>query len=340
MADVGAPQTKMLQKAAQGRHESLRLSQIVALSAHVSAQRDAKVLEAGNTNVSDTTTPKDTKGVSTEEPAKVTDQAFRLMDLPLEVRIMIFKELLVMPGPVMFRRYVKAERDEADLPAIPIPIINPQPFAGGQISYLKIDTSKVILQEPLLRVFLASKTIYRETVPIYFGINVFSFETLQFFEDFVSKLGPECRWQLARLKIRYFGKAPARAIKRLLDCVGLRELELELFSYSADSYEDIAPYAPLLYGVKDLLRVRGLRKLELDFSCYDHLPYFRYKEDFDPEKVKAAVIEQLQVLKQPQDPKKLKRLENKDFPARTMRRIVFGSANVVTRAEKRLLDAQ
>ena len=339
MADGGTPQATLPQKAARGRHKDVRLTQTVTSSASMSRKEDTKVAEEGNANILDTTTPKDTKEASTEELAKVPDQPFRLMDLPLEVRTMIFKELLVMPGPILFKNYVhsvQAERDKASLRAMPILMIYPRPFSGAQMSDINIVESNFIWQGPLLGVFLASKSIYRETVPIYFGTNFFSFESLSRFEDFVSKIGPECRWQLARLKIGYCGKAPTRAIKRLVDCVGLRELELKIHSYSIAFLGDVFPYAPRLHGIKELLKVRGLTKLEVDFSEYRACSY----PEYDAEKVKPAVIEQLQVLKQPHDPKKLKRQEKKDFPAKTTRRIVFGSANVVTRAEKRLLDAQ
>ncbi|KAG7007181.1 hypothetical protein G7Y79_00011g030790 [Physcia stellaris] len=332
MADGGPQELTLLQKSVRrGRYKSLRLSQTVALSARAPGQRDAEVMGEGSSNTPDTTSREDDKEASKEKPAKVPYQPFRLMDLPLEVRTMIFKEHLVMPGPVLFRQYVQSEDPEVSFLASPHAIIDPQP------SQYLVQESNVIWQEPLLRVFLTSKTIYRETVPIYFGINLFKFDWLEMFENFITKLGPQCRWQLGRLNLHLRGNAPARAIKHLVDCVGLRRLVLKIYSYSAAYHDQVAPYAPRLYGMKDLLKVRGLTKLDVDFSEY-HPHYL--SRNHEPEEAKSALLEQLQVLKQPQDPKKLKRLENKDFPARTMRRIVIGSANVVTRAEKRLLDAQ
>lgn len=337
MAGGGVAQATLLQKAARGRHKSLRLPETVALSAGVSRTKEVEELVEDGADALDTTTIEDTKEQSTEEPFKVPDQPFRLMDLPLEVRTMIFKELLVMPGPVLFKRFVVAEGNELLSRASPLAMVNQRPSEDGQYPSHKFRESNIIWQKSLVKIFLASKAIYRETVPLYFRNNVFNFDKLDFFESFVTRIGSECRRQLARLKLEFYGNASARAIKRLVDCVGLRELKLTIYSSSAAYHDRNASYAPVLYGMKDLLKVRGLTKLEFNFSYYYGPTWY---PGHDLEKAKAAVIEQLQVLKQPHDLKRLKRQENKDFPARTTRRIVFGSANVVTRAEKRLLDAQ
>lgn len=296
----------------------------------VSSEEDERpvVKKEHSEGTTESTVPMDNELM--ERIVKIPDQPFRIMDLPLEVRTMVFKEFLVMPGPILSRREAYFEGKYQTIP----------PFAKlpwfkfeqrgwwGSGSCEEINESSIIRQSDLLNIFSASKTIYRETVPLYFGCNTFEFRQLDDFEKFVTKIGAEYRWQLARVSIhRYRGRAPARAVKHLVTCVGLRELTLNMDGYSIATFSNVPPYNFNLYGMKDLLRIRGLTNLQVISQEADH------------EKAIGAFKKQLEVVKQPHHPKNLKRQENKDFPAKAKRR-VLGSANVVTRGEKRMLEEQ
>ena len=161
-------------------------------------------------------------------------QPFRLMDLPLELRTMIFKELLVMPGPILFKTSLSFNSPSGETYRF---VRDPEPFVNVGSEAVRgqhvFKESEIAPQKDSLRIFSVSKAIYRETVPIYFGCNMFDFDDLGTFERFITKLEAEFRWQLARVTITYTGIAPARAVKHLVGCVGLRELTLHIQRWSS-----------------------------------------------------------------------------------------------------------
>ena len=289
--------------------------------------------EGGRQTTPDAATASGTEVASIKSEAKVPDQPFRLMDLPLELRCMIFRELLVMPGPV-FIKYVYRE-GQVGVYARPARVA-PGPPKG--FWYEELNGSNLIRQSSLLSIFSASKTIYRETVPLYFGCNHFDFVDLDRMEQFLNQVGAEYRWQIASISVRYYGKAPARAVKRLRECVGLRVLRLDITSYSFGRGDPNTPHETPLLAMKDLLRIRGLDSIDLSVIGGDSL----YVSDtlVPTHNLAERLEKRLKVLTEPRDPKQLKRQEKKDFPTKA-KRTIFGAANVVTRSEKKqMLETQ
>ena len=256
-------------------------------------------------------------------------QPFPLMKLPTEIRLMIFKEFLVMGGSILFNRSQYFVRKEE--PGIGHFRQNPPPFVlVGKTKWYwgsRIDEKQMIMQGQCLNLLVASKAIYRETVPIYFGLNTFCFGNLDLFERFIGKLRADFRWQLARVRLGYRGTELARAIKTIISCVGLRELTLDLEPSSIVPTRN-ARAQIRLFGMKDLLKVRGLTKLELTAAESVYIGNTAIQGTVCQEYM--DVIEaRLQVLKQPINPKTLKRLSEEDFPVKKMRTL-FCNANVVT----------
>ena len=110
------------------------------------------------------------KMTETTSPAEHGLQQFRFMDLPPEVRSMIFKEIFIMPRPVhhetdVYRRWIVPE-------------------------------TKAINQANLIKLFLVSDTFWRETLPIYFGKNSFTFDGLTTCREFLEKIGPDARCEV------------------------------------------------------------------------------------------------------------------------------------------------
>ena len=110
--------------------------------------------------------------------------------------------------------------------------------------------------------------------------------------------------------MEYIGRAPARAAKSIAQCVGLKELEINLCCESWSKFSE-AGKAGQLWGHKDFLRIRGLEKLQVSPCTEGHLSchqlYARHSRYAD-------FIESIRILKQPHDPRVLKRQETKDFP--------------------------
>ena len=200
---------------------------------------------------------RDNGGITAESDV-ATAQPFELMKLPVEIRHMIFKEFLVMPNPIMFYGF--------GIP--PCAIIKSAKEGPQTDGWPTIEDAEIIRQSSRLNIFLVSKAIYCETIPLYFGHNIFSFESGHSLWRFASTIGPDSRWQLARVQCHWVHYC-VRAAKILTQCVGLRELSLELSFHSFGRVDDSNSGYRLL-GMEDLLRVRGLNKLSLhtDGRCY------------------------------------------------------------------------
>ena len=257
-------------------------------------------------------------------------EPFRLMDLPTEVRRMIFKELLVMNRSILLLRDMIVEsKGQVEYVPRPRAFIHTEPEKFPP--HRTIDEANMVIQRDFLNIFTANVALYRETAPVYFGLNTFYFQTLDLFDWFIGKIGAEKRWMLARVRISHIGNTLARAIKSLNSCLRLRELTLDLEPTSAAPTHKYnpAPAQLQLWGMKDLLKLRGLTKLKLTrpdyvyigMSCITGTALKKLTKDLEA---------RLQVLKQPVNPKTIKKQEMLDFPAKKMR-TRFGLANVVTR---------
>lgn len=265
---------------------------------------------------------------------KVADgqtQPFPFEKFPLEIRRMVLKELLVMPTQIylgsqcipfaMQMPIYEIREDYKEWWDVPPKFLWPDEFPDGEIR-----------QSDVCQIFLTSSSIYHEAVPIYYGLNTFQFAHLNRFEHFATKLGAYSRWQVAKISLKFCGTAPARAAKILSSFVGIRELKLYLDTCWLHHIGSGKSSDLHFCGHKDLLRVRGLNDLQVNICSYIYNGYLTYGSWSEKEKI--AIVEGLDVLKQPHDEKTLKRQEAKDFPQRGQR-TVFGRSNVTTRAERK-----
>lgn len=233
-----------------------------------------------------------------------------------------------MPSPIMCHSLVRFEggaRTRLQAYAMIKRTNENNPRTG--LWQIVIKETDIIRQSSRLNLFLASKTIYCETLPLYFGHNIFSFDRGDSFDKFANAIGPESRRQLAHVQCCWSGNC-ARAAKTLTKCVGLRDLSLHFLwfcSFSSDFSSDLNLHGRPL-GMADLLRVRGLETLNLRVlgPCYKfNCPGREYMDGVRAECPSFTATKQaLEVLKQPLDAKKLKRQEAQGFLVK---------ANVTTR---------
>lgn len=239
------------------------------------------------------------------------------MRLPLEIRTMIYKELLIMPGPIEFRSsyYLSAE---------------PVCFTTGPL-----DCEIPIYQKDVCQMFNASKTIRLESAPLYFRYNRFRFQDLRGLEKFLNRIPPTFRRAVASISLKYDYGAAARTMRMLSGCLGLRHLCIVLLPGHMFPTPPYRMHGLMqLQGLNDMLKIRGLEKVEVLVKPWDSgSTIYAVWEDL-PEFEKA-----LEVLKEPHTKAQLARQDKKDFPQKASRQI-FGKANVVTRAERKLLDSQ
>ena len=244
------------------------------------------------------------------------------MNLPKEVRRMILKEYLLMSGPIFFDRLLAPDRSipgKANMVSTYASFTRLDPYPLRQESFWPFppETTRITRQYEFLNIFLVSRIIYNESMPIYFGQNVFSFDSTDNFAKFVTKIGPNCRWQLGRVYIHWFhwyGSTPAKAARLLGECFGLRHLTIQIPDRNFGTSCNIrAPNEARLLGMRDLLRVRGLTKVEVVIPTVLHCYCVRHRNiggpptDIAGSEGIAAMIRRLEVLKQPIDPEKIKR---------------------------------
>ena len=245
------------------------------------------------------------------------------MRLPLEIRTLVYTEVLVMPTPIQFgRNYSLCPT------AFTTETVKPDPECSNFTRRKSIDQAEVL---QLVRV---SKTVYQESANLYFRHNEFEFLCLQYVFEFLTCLPPDHRRVISSISLNYYGINEAMATRALATCVGLRRLRITISTIS------LASIRPILWrrgeasltrinGFRDLLRLRGLAELEV---CIEEGVYT------DPNYANRlcggtqVFVDALQVLKKPRGKGQLTRQEKKDYPQKASR-TVFGKANVITRTE-------
>ncbi|KAL8848811.1 MAG: hypothetical protein Q9221_006189 [Calogaya cf. arnoldii] len=243
-------------------------------------------------------------------PSARQKEPFPFMKLPLELRYMVYKELLVMPCPITI--YSPARHYHQT----------------GHLAFVtRNDRHEEYCPLATCQILQVSKAVHAEAMPVYFGSNTFDLWDLDALSYFLSKLNPDSRRCITSVILSdYYGRHPARSMKILRGCVSLRQLTL-MFASGAFNYGNIPWHS--VHGLKDLLQIRGIQCLKTNKPNTDWL--WVGASTKWPELVKK-----LQVLKQPYSEAAIRRQDKKDYPPEKAKRTVFGRANVLTRAETRL----
>jgi len=202
------------------------------------------------------------------------------MDFAPEIRNIIYHAHLIMPDAIL----VQSGRVAAAI------------IPGVRQGFHSLGIPWIIHQTEVLGLLFTCKTIYRETLPLYYSSNTFKFMDSINLKKFADKLGPEPRRLVTNVSVVWTGVALARAAQTLGTFTGLRKLEIDIkslytFKKSTDQNVQLK-----IYGLKDLLRIRGLDTLEVQFcSLVQSLDTSTQctKEQED------AFMRSLEVLKQP-----------------------------------------
>ena len=223
---------------------------------------------------------------------------FPFMKLPIEIRFMVYREHFLQPEEEFVFEYT--------------------PWSTGIKRWVNHDV-------PVQRVFETSKVVYQEAAPLYFRTKPFHFNSIITLATFLERCGPTCLHNLSTITFAHQGAYAAKAFKLLAKCLSLDSVTIIAVVYTPKY--DTATGTRLLMksaGIKDLLKVRGVKNVQVEFRGY-------VAPDGD------QFVEALQVLKEPHDPAKLKRLLAQLTPKEKAQRSVFGKANVITRAERRVV---
>lgn len=224
-----------------------------------------------------------------QSPPLSEDVSFPFMKLPLELRNKVYEEFLVLPGSIKIKT-MRRKSSQGDT---------------QKAQNLKLKKGHVS------NLFATSRAIYHESVPVYFGLNIFYFPKLDILAKFLSKIGPSCRRKIRSISVLYWGKTPAKAAKLLGECIGLRHLTLSFDLLSERCLPRRNRIMMKIYGLKDLLRIRGLGSLRIEVEDIGLLPQHWSSMAFEdlPEFEEA-----MQVCKQPRSAAQLARQDKKDYP--------------------------
>lgn len=258
--------------------------------------------------------------IKMDEVTTVPNEPFPFMRLPPEIRNMVYKELLVVPGIICIHR-------DSDVEAGLTRVQESVRSKDGMGKSVRIDGKSI------RQLLWTSKTIYKEASTFYFGSNHFRFASLDMLTECLQHIKLDFRRLLRRITVPFWGLAPAKGMKALATCVSLSELTLGISWYTSRYLRgDQNLMKP--NGLNDLLKIRGLEKVTLDIEDIKYFHDLDISNFFD----KDTLANALQILKEPHDPAKLKRQEAKDYPNRKSQRTVFGKANVMTRTESMISD--
>lgn len=200
------------------------------------------------------------------------------MGFPPEIRNIIYDALLVMPNPVRVR-------DNSAASAM-----------GGEQGWNSLGVEWSIHQTDVMGLSVTCKTIYCETVPVYFSQNTFEFMNSYALKRFSDQLGPEPRRHVTKLSVEWRGAALGRAAKSLQTFTGLRQLEIDYASLYTFRRNTGQKLQVKIYGLKDLLCIRGLDEIKV--QCRSTVQDIESSTDYTKEQI-DALNRSLEVLKQP-----------------------------------------
>lgn len=207
---------------------------------------------------------------------------FRFMELPFELRTMIYKMTLsyaTCERLIVSRKF----HDRTVGGRLHFEI----PRTHGAANFLN-DVHDVITDnfQGMLALLSVNKQAYAEAMPIFYESNHFAFEDVSELLKFLTGIGPERRNHLLKLSVRYDHRTCHRkqlkevsrpAFTLLSQCSRLRRLEIrgydeEAYLRGEADYFGRHKHPP---GINDLAKMRGLESIEFEHPCPCLLLYLR-----------------------------------------------------------------
>ena len=181
------------------------------------------------------------------------------MELPREVRDMIYEACLAFDGAIFFKDQRTQETDE--------PPFYPREREEFDCRMPLIEASTTAPKRNLLYV---SKQIYEEALPIFYRKNTFEFTSLTEMERFIHHMGLKNRPNLRSVMVYYEAEnfEYQRPLSLFARCVGLCDLTLVLCDECMEYTRNVNPQYNIAAlkeppAFKTLLRIRGLANVRL-----------------------------------------------------------------------------
>ena len=186
-------------------------------------------------------------------------EQFPFMDLPREIRDMIYEACLAFDGAI----FVRDQRTE-ETHGTPFYPRQRQDF-DRRMSSIEASTTA-----PERNLFYVSKQVYEEALPIFYSNNTFELTSLTEMEKFIHHMGLKNRPYLRSVMVYYEAEnfEYQRPLSLFARCVGLRDLTLvlcdECMEYTeTGSCRTDSSALKELPAFNTLLRMRGLDNVRL-----------------------------------------------------------------------------
>ena len=210
------------------------------------------------------------------QPRHDTSFPFKFMQLPPEIRCLIYSNLLSFSSMVL-----SLTRDERGRPLM---LFTPRSQHNKRLDSFERLSVSLRPSRSLLAIVAVSKQISKEAIAIFYGQNHFFAESMPILGKFLENIGTDRRRSLVHLSFNYPEPwdiqsrcRPSTCFKSLLDCRNLRRLDIlgirETQFMSAD--DAVRPFgAPKackqpssIPGFTTLARLRGLHELTFELPC-------------------------------------------------------------------------
>ncbi|KAL8706262.1 MAG: hypothetical protein Q9225_007975 [Loekoesia sp. 1 TL-2023] len=191
-------------------------------------------------------------------------------------------------------------------------------------------TARVNDDIPIQRLWMASKTIYYEAMPLFFSTRIFDFETTERLGQFLVTIGSYHRQHITAIAFTYEKAASTHvfevheAFRLLGDCPNLAKLFIHINSHHIWKKHAMS-------GFKSLLKIRGIKELEIGFfDAY----WITYLYGLDLDAAKKKVTDKLEVLKNSHTAADMKRREAKGITKHAEPRMTFIGSKPESRADR------
>lgn len=235
-----------------------------------------------------------------ESQSLAVDATFPLMRLPVEIRLMIYEFHFLQAG----------QAPDAEKSCSP-----------GYSCEAKVYNRNV----PVRMLWMTSKTLYKEAMPIYFRTKNFRFLEAESLLSFLRIIGPHHRQHITKITLYIRQIDNAKVFKRIAQCPSLEHLSLITHQYKYTRVELMRRPA-----IRSLLQIRNLKSVHFEvLRDSDTIPTLEDVEEF---------VNTLQVLKQLYDATTLERRAAQGFSTRGVR-TTFAKAGSRSRDERRAYRA-
>lgn len=230
------------------------------------------------------------------------DATFPLMRLPVEVRLIIYEFHFLQDG----------EAPEAE-----------NSCQAGESCCAKIYNRNV----PVRMLWMASKTLYQEAMPVYFRTKNFQFLEAEHLLAFLQFVGPYHRQHITKITLYLRHIDNAKVFKRIAQCPSLERLSVVTQPFRYTRMELMRRPA-----IQSLLKIRNLKSVHFEV-LRGMSPMIISLEDVE------EFVKTLEVLKQPHDAITLEQRAAQGFSRTRGPRTTFAKASSRSRDERRAYRA-